>query len=442
MQGTGRLGTEPESGGVAVDPQPIRVLLVHADPGSGLALAARLSDAEGIEIVRVVHNRSATNAAIEELAPGVLLVDLMLPGYRSIDIVRATASKAPQVRILALAPAEPPHDRIMLAAEAGALGYVCWDADPTEFEAAIRQVHQGKAWLPLEKTYEVLQEGAGELAVTEQKRRARLGQVILGLIPLTGLVAAITAYLWREYWSAIGVRVPDLGVDPTSRMIDVLVVLLMIIGIFGPLLFVGSWVNAIIAWIERRPRLSKALAKAQGFHVGNVPIGRILFNRWIAWVPLALLVVGGLHAVTRFLPLIMVLLVGPGVGIVLLATLMGADDVLPEALHLPHLRPEQALAFLAVVIILFLLILGTEVLVLDPDLQTDGLHGILAPQVLGFSAKPIMLYDLEEQHEPLGALYLGGNADLYVLYDPCTEVVRLIPVSLSRVEYIDEVICP
>ena len=62
--------------------------------------------------------------------------------------------------------------------------------------------------------------------------------------------------------------------------------------------------------------------------------------------------------------------------------------------------------------------------------------------MLGFTAKPIMLYDLEEKYEPLGALYLGGNADLYVLYDPCTEVVRLIPVSLSRVVHIDEVTCP
>jgi hypothetical protein len=275
-----------------------------------------------------------------------------------------------------------------------------------------------------------------------RERRARLGQVVLGLIPVTGLIAALTSYLWREYWSAIGVRVADLGVDAASRMIDVLVVLLIVIGVFGPVLFVRSWVDALIAWIHKRALLQKALAQAQGMNLRKLPIGRILFNRWIAWVPLALVVVASLSLVTQYLPLIMVLVIGPGVGIVLLASLLDVADELPGSLHLPDLRTERVLGFLAVVVVLFLLILGTEVLVLGPQLETDGLHGFLAPQVLGFSAKPIMLYDLEEQHEPLGALYLGGNADLYVLYDPCTEVVRFVPVSLSRVVYIDEVTCP
>ena len=52
----------------------------------------------------------------------------------------------------------------MLAAEASALGYVCQDADLSEFKAAIEQVHLGEPWLPLQQTYEVLQDGASELA--------------------------------------------------------------------------------------------------------------------------------------------------------------------------------------------------------------------------------------------------------------------------------------
>jgi hypothetical protein len=53
----------------------------------------------------------------------------------------------------------------------------------------------------------------------------------------------------------------------------------------------------------------------------------------------------------------------------------------------------------------------------------------------------MMLYDLDGNFPPLGALYLGGNADLYVLYDPCTERVRLVPVGSSRVEMVDEIRC-
>lgn len=70
-----------------------------------------------------------------------------------------------------------------------------------------------------------------------------------------------------------------------------------------------------------------------------------------------------------------------------------------------------------------------------------GLHGVLAPQVLGFRARPVMLYDLDGKEEPLGALHLGGNADLYVLHDPCAEIVQFVPVGSSRVELVDQVTC-
>jgi DNA-binding NarL/FixJ family response regulator len=420
---------------------PIRVLVVDANPGEGQVLPVHLGEIEGVEVVGVAHNRNAAKAEAEALQPDVLLVDLMLPGYRSIDIVRHVVDEQPQVHILALAPADPPHDRIMLAAEAGALGYVCRDAAPSEIEAAIEQVHHGEPWLPLNQTYEVLQDGAGELASSSEERRNRLTQVVLGLIPLTGLVAAITAYLWREYWGHIGVRVVDIGVDPTTRMIDVLVVLLVVIGTFGPLLFVRSWVAAIGAWMEGEPRLAGAAANARGFHLVGVQVGRLLFNQWVARLLVALLVLSFMLLLNRFMPLIVVLFFGPAVGVVLLANLLDLDDELPEALHLPHLEPGRVLGFLGVVIIVFLLALGTEVWIVGPDLRTDGLHGVLAPEVLGFRARPVMLYDLDEVQEPLGALYLGGNADLYVLYDPCVETVRFVPVGSSRVELIDQVTC-
>jgi len=131
---------------------------------------------------------------------------------------------------------------------------------------------------------------------------------------------------------------------------------------------------------------------------------------------------------------------GPAVGIVLLANILGVDDELPEALHLPRLS-GRVLTLLGVLLLIFLIVLGGEVLIRGPDLRTDGMHGILAPGVLGLSARPVMLYDLDGNLEPLGALYLGGNADLYVLYDPCAETVRFVPVGSSRVELVGEVAC-
>ena len=97
---------------------------------------------------------------------------------------------------------------------------------------------------------------------------------------------------------------------------------------------------------------------------------------------------------------------------------------------------------MGVCLLIFLLVLGAEILVLVPDLRTDGLHGFQSPTVLDLSARPVMVFDLDEKHEPLGVLYLGGNADLNVLYDPCVETVRFIPVGSSRVEHIKQVQYP
>jgi DNA-binding NarL/FixJ family response regulator len=419
----------------------IRVLVVDADPNEAGAMPRRAHEVQGIEVVGVVNNRNAAIAQAEELQPDVLAIDLMLPGMRSIDLIRQVAGSQPQVRILALTPDDPPHDRIMLAAEAGALGFICRHAPSSEYTAAIAQVHRGEPWLPLQQTYEVLQDGAGELAVSSHDRRARLTEVLLGLIPLTGLVAAITAFLWRKYWGDIGVRVADLGVDPASRMIDVLVVFVLIIGVFGPALFVRPWVKSLGKWIEGQPRLARSVARVRGLHLGKLPLGRLIVNYWVAWVLGVLLVLAIMLLLTRAMPLIVVLFVGPGVAIILIANVLDLDDEFPDFLRLPHLDSWRVIGFFGLILVVFLLALGAEVLIMGPDLRADGLHGILAPKVLGFRASPVMLYDLDEVHEPLGALYLGGNADLYVLYDPCAETVRLVPVGASRVELIDRVDC-
>lgn len=284
----------------------------------------------------------------------------------------------------------------------------------------------------------MLAEGAAELTVTARERWARLGQVALGLIPLTGLIAGITALLRREYWGQIGVRVVDLGVDPTTRMIDLLSLFLFIIGIFGPILFVRSWVESLGKWIEKSsPSTSAWVQNAQQYR-----LGRLVFNQWVARVLMSLLVVSILVVLTKIFPLVMRMFLGPVVSLILLANLIDLDQELPEALQLPHLDSRRVIIFLGVVIFIFLFVIGTEVWFVGPDMRTDGLHGFLIPEALGFSAKPVRLIDLDGNLEPLGALYLGGNADLYVLYDVCTESLRFVPVGSSRVEFIDQVGCP
>jgi DNA-binding NarL/FixJ family response regulator len=120
-----------------VTSKPIRVLVMDANPDKVGALPPGIGEVQGIEVVGVAHNKNAALAQVEELQPEVLVVDLMLPGLRGIDLVRQAAGSQPQVRILAVTPDDPPHDRIMLAVEAGALGFISRYAPSSEYTAAI-----------------------------------------------------------------------------------------------------------------------------------------------------------------------------------------------------------------------------------------------------------------------------------------------------------------
>ena len=86
----------------------IRVLLVDADHQETGALPRRMSEVEGIDVVGVAYNRNAALSQVEELQPAVLVVDLMLPGILSIDLIRYVSGDHSQVCILALALADPP----------------------------------------------------------------------------------------------------------------------------------------------------------------------------------------------------------------------------------------------------------------------------------------------------------------------------------------------
>jgi hypothetical protein len=199
--------------------------------------------------------------------------------------------------------------------------------------------------------------------------------------------------------------------------------------------------DAIGSWMTGKPRLSSFITKGHEFHLGRLPLSRLIFNRWVAWYLMAVIVLSITFLLNQFAQIVLILIVSPLVGVILLANILEMDEVLPSLFKFSRQRIGQVLVIVGVLLLIFLIVLGAEVLIIGPDLRTDGLHGILAPKVLGLSARPVMIYDLDEIEEPLGALYLGGNADLYVLYDPCKEIVRFIPVGSSRVEHIDQVTC-
>ncbi len=128
-------------------------------------------------------------------------------------------------------------------------------------------------------------------------------------------------------------------------MIDVLVFFLVIIGVFGPLLFVRPWVKALGGWVADQPRLAQAVDKVRSLHLGKLPVGKLIINYWVAWVLGLLLVLAIMLLLTRLMPLLVVLFFGPGVAVVLVANVLDLDDELPGFLHLPHLDSWRVLGF-------------------------------------------------------------------------------------------------
>ena len=210
-----------------------------------------LSEVQAVELMR---RPAALALAIEEFEPNVILVDTRFPENRGFAAIGQARALLPDLRILALTADPAPHDHVARATRVGASGFITADAEPREFADAVRTVHAGQPYLPSEETLAVLGSVAEDLDVTAAERRSRLTGIVIGLIPLTAAMAAIISLLWRKYVGDIGVRPVDLAIDPGSRVVDAFAFVSLVIGVFGPLLFVASWLNLLRAASEDQPR--------------------------------------------------------------------------------------------------------------------------------------------------------------------------------------------
>ena len=223
----------------------------------------------------------------------------------------------------------------------------------------------------------------------------------------------------------IGVRPTDLGVDPTSRMIGIIVALLLVVGVFGPLLFIGTWLDMLRGSKFNRGILGDFLRRRKLAYVSVSTLWLILAS-WMA--------VGS--------DLVLVAIVGPLAAVSIIAKATGASEELPRVIRIEAISLPAAVIGALLMSLIFIGVLAYEVHIVGPDLRTDGDHGYIAPRVLGVNAIPVQATTIETG-EVSEVLYMGGNADLYVLVDVCdNDRVDYVSVSTQRLVVIDEVTCP
>jgi DNA-binding NarL/FixJ family response regulator len=124
----------------------IRVLIAddHAVVRHGLRTFLDLQDE--IDVVGEAEDGEQAVRAVEELAPDVVLMDLVMPSVDGIEAIRQIRERRPATRVIALT-SFLDDDKLFPAVRAGAAGYLLKDVQPNELVAAIRTVHAGESLL-------------------------------------------------------------------------------------------------------------------------------------------------------------------------------------------------------------------------------------------------------------------------------------------------------
>jgi len=121
---------------------PITVSIVEDNEKFRGTLARVLNRAEGFRCLSQYPNAEDALKDLPQVRPGVVLMDINLPGMNGVECVRRLKSLLPQTQVMMLTVYED-TENIFNALAAGAAGYLLKRTPQAELLEAIREVHRG-----------------------------------------------------------------------------------------------------------------------------------------------------------------------------------------------------------------------------------------------------------------------------------------------------------
>jgi DNA-binding NarL/FixJ family response regulator len=123
-----------------------RVLLADDHQVLRDSLRAFLGIYPDIEVVGEAGDGLETLVQVEQLRPEVLVLDMAMPGFGGLEVLRRLQQGHPECRALVLTQHEAP-DYVLPALQSGARGYLLKRAGGAEAVQAVRAVTRGESFL-------------------------------------------------------------------------------------------------------------------------------------------------------------------------------------------------------------------------------------------------------------------------------------------------------
>jgi two-component system, NarL family, invasion response regulator UvrY len=123
----------------------VRVLIVDDHPIIVSGCRALLEGEPEIEVIEAQDGATGF-AAFFKFKPDVAIIDINLPGYSGLELLRRILDREPEARLVIFSMNDDPTV-VARAIEAGAKGYIAKNDDPTLFADAVKAVANGGRYL-------------------------------------------------------------------------------------------------------------------------------------------------------------------------------------------------------------------------------------------------------------------------------------------------------